>query len=54
MSFAPTLPVTARLLVFDWYSMLLKGPYSHDTVFTSSRLVLHVFDNFDYSSRLQN
>jgi hypothetical protein len=26
---APILPVTLRLLVFDEYSMLLKGPCSH-------------------------
>jgi hypothetical protein len=24
--FAPTLPIPARLLVLDWYSMLMKGP----------------------------
>jgi hypothetical protein len=51
MGFDPTLPVMARLQVLDSYSMLLKAPRSHDTVFTSSRLVLRVFD---YSSHLQN
>jgi hypothetical protein len=34
--------------------MLLQGPHSHDTAFTSSRLVLRVFDYIDYLSRLQN
>jgi hypothetical protein len=30
--------------------MLLKGPRSHDKKFTSLRLVLHMFDYFDYLS----
>jgi hypothetical protein len=38
------------LLVFDLYTMLLKGPRSHAKKLTSSRLVLHMFDYFDYSS----
>jgi hypothetical protein len=32
------------LLVFGLYTMLLKGPRSHDKKFTSLRLVLHLFD----------
>jgi hypothetical protein len=36
------------LLVFDLYTMLLKGPRSHDKKFTSLRLALHMFDYFDY------
>jgi hypothetical protein len=35
------------------YASLLKGPRSHDKAFTSLRLVLRVFDYFDYSSHLQ-
>jgi hypothetical protein len=42
------------LLVFDLYTMLLKGPRSHGKGFTSLSLVLHLFDYFDYSSRLQS
>jgi hypothetical protein len=38
------------LLVFDLYTMLLKGPYSHDKNFTSLQLVLHLFYYFDYLS----
>jgi hypothetical protein len=40
---APIVPVTPRLLVFDFYSMLLKGPRSHTsstTPFTGPQLVL--------------
>jgi hypothetical protein len=40
------------LLVFDLYTMLLKEPRSHDKKFTSLRLVLHMYDYFDYSSWL--
>jgi hypothetical protein len=38
------------LLDFNLYTMLLKGPRSHAERFTSLRLVLHLFDCFDYSS----
>jgi hypothetical protein len=35
-------------LFFDLYTMLLKGPYFHDKYFTCLRLVLHMFDYFNY------
>jgi hypothetical protein len=38
------------LLGFDLYTMLLKRLCSHGKRFTSLRLVLHLFDYFDYSS----
>jgi hypothetical protein len=36
------------LLIFDLYTILLKGPRSHDKKITSLRLVLHMFDYFNY------
>jgi hypothetical protein len=38
------------LLVFDLYTMLLKGLRSHDKKFTNLQLVLHMIDYFDYLS----
>jgi hypothetical protein len=37
------------LLVFDSYTMLLKWSRSHRKGFTSLRLVLYLFDYFNYS-----
>jgi hypothetical protein len=45
-------PSTGSRLVLR--ASLLKGPRSHNTMFTSSQLVLRVFDYFDNLSRLQN
>jgi hypothetical protein len=38
------------LLIFDLYTMLLKGLRSHNKKFTSLQLVLHMIDYFDYLS----
>jgi hypothetical protein len=38
------------LLIFNLYTMLLKGPRSHGKMFTSLQLVLQMFDYFNYLS----